>query len=511
MDDPFQQMPTTLQQFMKSKTTINNQTSQAIIDIRNNLTKLNTTMNPQEKGKFPSQSQPNPQVQMTAIKFSSSFEANVKTCKAVITLRSGKEVDTLSNEAGKKGESSNSNAQGKNSDVDDSLEAKVTPPAPFPQRLIPLHKDKYHAEILDIFRQVHINIQQISTYAKFFKDLCTVKRKLNVQKKAFLMEQVNAINQSNTSPKYKDPSSPTIACVIGSSKTGQALLDLSSSLNLLPYNSYEQLGLGELKPTSIILQLDDHSIKKSRGVVEDVLMQVDTFYYPVDFVVFDVQLTPHSVFQAPVILGRPFFATSNALINCRSGILKLTFGNMTLELNVFNTCRQPQDLKEPQEVNYFESLLVEKIFLLEQESQMEHVLPRTLENIELLDNDQLSTRNNSYGSSSNIKEHLDGRLPTSNVLRKLELNELEELRHDVYDNAKLYKEKTEAFHDKHILRKSFLPNQKTVFPHGAIEILNPHNGNMFKVNGQLPKPFLDHFSPDDTKIHLLDPDPPAET
>ncbi|KAF5459813.1 hypothetical protein F2P56_019729, partial [Juglans regia] len=123
------------------------------------------------------------------------------------------------------------------------------------------------------------------------------------------------------------------------------------------------------------------------------------------------------------------------------------------------------------------------------------------------------------------------------VLRKLELNELEELRHDVYNNAKLYKEKTKAFCDKHILRKSFLPNQKvilynsrlhvftgklrskwsspyivqTVFPHGAVEILNPHNGNMFKVNGQLPKPFLDHFSPDDTNIHLLDPDPPAET
>ncbi|XP_042964714.1 uncharacterized protein LOC122298937 [Carya illinoinensis] len=389
-------MASILQQFMQSQTTINNQTSQAINDIRNNLTKLNTTLSAQEKGKFPFQPQPNPQVQISAIESSSSSEANVRTWKAVITLRSGKEVETLGNEAGKKGESSISNAQGKNSNVDVSLEPKVTPPAPFPQRLVPLHKDKHHAEILDIFKQVRINIplldaiEKIPTYAKFLKDLCTVKRRLNVKKKAFLTEQVSAIIQSNTPPKYKDPGSPTIACVIGSSKIGQALLDLGSSVNLLPYNTYEQLGLRELKPTSIILQLADRSINKPRGVVEDVLVQVDKFYYPVDFVVLDVQLTPHSIFQTPVILGRPFLATSNALINCRSGILKLTFGNMTLELNVFNTCRQPQDLKELQEVNCLESLLAEEFFL-EQESQMELVLPGTLENSELLDTNAVNS------------------------------------------------------------------------------------------------------------------------
>ncbi|XP_042951701.1 uncharacterized protein LOC122288934 [Carya illinoinensis] len=125
MDDPFQQMTSTLQHFMQSQTTIDNQTSQTINDIRNNLTKLNTTLSMQEKGKFSSQPQPNPQVQIAAIESSSSSEANVRTCKAVITLRSGKEVKTLGNEAGKKGESSISNAQSKNSDVDVSLEPKV--------------------------------------------------------------------------------------------------------------------------------------------------------------------------------------------------------------------------------------------------------------------------------------------------------------------------------------------------------------------------------------------------
>lgn len=66
-----------------------------------------------------------------------------------------------------------------------------------------------------------------------------------MKKKAFLTEQVSAIIQHNTPPKFKDPGSPTIACIIESSKSGHALLDLGSSVNLLPYTVYEKLGLGE--------------------------------------------------------------------------------------------------------------------------------------------------------------------------------------------------------------------------------------------------------------------------
>ncbi|KAF5477454.1 hypothetical protein F2P56_004094 [Juglans regia] len=100
-----------------------------------------------------------------------------------------------------------------------------------------------------------------------------------------------------------------------------------------------------------------------RGVVEDVLVQVDRFYYPVDFVVLDMKLTaPTNVSSAPVILERPFLATSNAIINCRSGVLKLSFGNMTLELNFFNLCRQSQEVEEMQEVNSLEAIPFEDLF-----------------------------------------------------------------------------------------------------------------------------------------------------
>ena len=99
---------------------------------------------------------------------------------------------------------------------------------------------------------------------------------------------------------------------------------------------YKQLGLGELKPTNITLPLADRSVKIPKGIVEDVLVKVDNFYYPVDFLVLDTEPMAESTRQVPIILGRPFLATANAIINCRNGIMQLTFGNMTLELNIFH-------------------------------------------------------------------------------------------------------------------------------------------------------------------------------
>ena len=171
-------------------------------------------------------------------------------------------------------------------------------------------------------------IKQVPTYAKFLKDLCTVKRGFNVNKKAFLTEQVSAIIEYKTLVKYKDPGCPTISVNIGGTCVEKALLDLGVSVNILPFSMYKQLGLGELKPTTITLSLADRSIKIPKGTVEDVLIQVDKFYYPVDFVA--------GANHVPIILGRPFLATSNAIINCRNGVMQLTFRNMTLELNIFH-------------------------------------------------------------------------------------------------------------------------------------------------------------------------------
>ncbi|WJZ84371.1 hypothetical protein VitviT2T_003977 [Vitis vinifera] len=182
-------------------------------------------------------------------------------------------------------------------------------------------------------------IKQVPTYAKFLKDLCTIKRWLNVSKKAFLTEQVSSIIQCKSPVKYKDPGYPTISVMIGETCVEKALLDLGASVNLLSYSIYKQLGLGELNLTSITLSLADRSVKIPRGMIEDVLVQVDKFYYLVDFVVLDMDPVAKGTNSIPIILGRPFLDTSNAIINYRNGVMQLTFSNMTLELNIFYMCQ----------------------------------------------------------------------------------------------------------------------------------------------------------------------------
>ena len=136
---------------------------------------------------------------------------------------------------------------------------------------------------------------------------------LNVNKRAFLTEQVSSIIQCKTPVKYKDPGSPTILVNIGGTCIDKALLDMGASVNLLPYSVYKQLGLGELKPTKITLSLADRSVKIPECIVEDVLVKVDKFYYPVNFVVLDTEPVAEGTNQVPIILGRPFLATSNVM------------------------------------------------------------------------------------------------------------------------------------------------------------------------------------------------------
>ena len=189
-----------------------------------------------------------------------------------------------------------------------------------------------------------------------------MRRGLNVDKKAFLTEQFSAIIQCKTPVKYKDPGFPTISINIGGTYVEKALLDLGASVNLLPYSMYKQLGLGELKPNSITLSLEDRSMKIPKAAIEDVLIQVDKFYYPVDFVVLNTELVAMGANYVPIILGRPFLATSNAIINFQNGVMQLTFRNITLELNIFHLSKKHmQPVEEgPEEVCIIDTILKEQ-------------------------------------------------------------------------------------------------------------------------------------------------------
>ncbi|XP_058217027.1 uncharacterized protein LOC131327924 [Rhododendron vialii] len=338
---------------LQGQTAINEQQTQMMNDIRNQLGKLTTT--------------------------------------AIISLRSGKIVDNqvvmppepsylpppiersipILGESPKEA-SKETLVEEKGKDKGKSKESVPDPrviptPAPFPSRLRALAKPNLNEELHELFNQVKINIplmdaiKQIPSYAKFLKDLCTRKRKLNVQKKIFLTEQVSSIIQTNIAPKYKDPGSPTIAVTIGEKRIEQALLDLGASVNLLPFSVYQELGLGEMKPTRVTLQLADRSVRTPRGVVEDVLVQVGQFVYPVDFVILDTNPIDSSAASTPVILGRPFLATADAVINCRNGLLNMTFGNMKMEVNVFNVGSQMGDDEYVNEVSLIDTLVEEHV------------------------------------------------------------------------------------------------------------------------------------------------------
>ncbi|KAM1348297.1 hypothetical protein ACFX2F_002489 [Malus domestica] len=103
----------------------------------------------------------------------------------------------------------------------------------------------------------------------------------------------------------------------------------------MPYSVYVELGLGELKRSPITLEFADGSVKKSCGASEDMLMQIDKFYYLMDFIVLDTRPVRYSSTEILIILGRPILATAKANIQSDTGVLTLYFGDMKAKFNLY--------------------------------------------------------------------------------------------------------------------------------------------------------------------------------
>ncbi|GJX63014.1 putative ribonuclease H-like domain-containing protein [Tanacetum coccineum] len=119
------------------------------------------------------------------------------------------------------------------------------------------------------------------------------------------------------------PGSFTIPCDIGNLHIDNALADLGASISLMPYTMYEKLGLGEPKPTRMSLELADRPIQYPRGIVENVLIKVDKFILPIDFVILDMREDS----RIPIIIGRPFLATVRAMIDVFNKKITLRVGD----------------------------------------------------------------------------------------------------------------------------------------------------------------------------------------
>ena len=93
----------------------------------------------------------------------------------------------------------------------------------------------------------------------------------------------------------------------------KALCDFEASINLIPLFVAKRLSLGELTPTAMTLQMEDITLAHLKGILEDVLIKVGKFIFPVDFVVIDIEEDN----QVPLLLGRPFLETGAALIDVK--------------------------------------------------------------------------------------------------------------------------------------------------------------------------------------------------
>ena len=119
---------------------------------------------------------------------------------------------------------------------------------------------------MDIFKKLHINIpfdeslEQMPGYVKFMKEVLSKKKKLGDYETVAFSEECSAILQKKLPPKWKDPSSFTIPCVIGNAVFERALCDLGVSINLMQWSIFKKLILGEACQTTVSLQLADWSL-----------------------------------------------------------------------------------------------------------------------------------------------------------------------------------------------------------------------------------------------------------
>nr|GEU74019.1 reverse transcriptase domain-containing protein [Tanacetum cinerariifolium] len=183
-----------------------------------------------------------------------------------------------------------------------------------------LRKEKEEAQqqkFLENLKQLHISfpfieaLAQMLKYAKFLKGLLTNKDRNEEACMITMNERCSAVLLNKLPSKEKDPMSFTIPCDINQLHINNVLPDLGASISLMPYTMYEKLGLGEPKATRMSLELVDRSIQYPRGIIENVLIKVNKFVLPIDFVILDMLKDS----RVHIILGRPFLATARAMID----------------------------------------------------------------------------------------------------------------------------------------------------------------------------------------------------
>ncbi|XP_050207484.1 uncharacterized protein LOC126656903 [Mercurialis annua] len=306
-------------------------------------------------------------------KFPSNTETNPKEGAMTISSRSGKEVDNSPKEKKKENHIVIEEEEaGKN--MEEEITVEKSPPTvkayvpliPYPQRQRKRINELHFQNFLDIFKKIQINIPfaealaQMPSYAKFLKEIVSNKNKLEEYSMVALTEECSAILQKKLPPKLNDSGSFSIPCTIGNVNVASCLCDLGASINLMPLSLVRKLGITEMKPTTVSLQLADRSVKRPLGIVEDLLVKVGKIYLPADFLVLDM----NDDVDLSIILGRPFLATGRVLIDVQSGKLTFRAGEDIEEFNIIKSLKNSEFVDSCNSVDIIDKI-VEEIFVKE--------------------------------------------------------------------------------------------------------------------------------------------------
>ncbi|XP_073153332.1 uncharacterized protein [Henckelia pumila] len=309
-----------MQKFISSTETRMQNQDASIKNLENQIGKLAKSISSKDQGTLPSDTEKNPKEQVKAIELRSGKTVEPEP-------KSKKEPETVISE--------------KNSDKSSILtppptsQSKIVVQPPFLAALKKAKLDSQFRKFLEVFKKLNINIPfadaliQMPSYAKFLKEILSNKRKLKEHAMISLTKNCSTL----------------------------ALCDLGASINLMPYSVFRKLSLGEPKSTRMSLQLADRSIKYPRGIIEDVLVKMDKFIFPVDFVVLDME----DDLDMPLILGRPFLAIGKALIDVQKGELLLRVGEEKILFDVFNALKFSQNNEECFQLDVVDSLLFDYV------------------------------------------------------------------------------------------------------------------------------------------------------
>ncbi|XP_019189431.1 PREDICTED: uncharacterized protein LOC109183826 [Ipomoea nil] len=220
----------------------------------------------------------------------------------VVTLRSGKILNEIMKEnepmrVEKESDKEEEQVPKENSSDQNPTSSTVkpyVPPIPYPQRLQKRNQDNNFKRFLEVFKKLHINIPftealaNMPSYTKYIKEIVSNKKKLEEFATVHLNEECSAVLQSKLPPKLMDLGSFSIPCTIDNTIVDICLCDLGACINFMHLTLFNKMGIAEMKPTTISLQLADRSVKYPLGVVEDILVKVGKFLFPANFLILDM-------------------------------------------------------------------------------------------------------------------------------------------------------------------------------------------------------------------------------